>query len=211
MSRPAYLSECKGPLWIPSLWEEINNNDHLKYSNCYTYAFNYVDYGDSKLQPGEIHGTKYLENTCDEIIQKVKNDNHREDIIETTFDIELPNDRYKIALFIDPDENDRDTDDFDQDYHFYRQDCDGSWSHKPGTNDATNEDASGNIILNPEDSDRNYVEKCIRNNEEDCDEEHNYSEFCGYLSVPLNSLYGPVIRFIERSSDDDDNSNNNTR
>ena len=31
MSRPAYLSECKGPLWIPRLWEEINNNDHLKY------------------------------------------------------------------------------------------------------------------------------------------------------------------------------------
>lgn len=209
MSRPAYLSECKGPLWTPRLWEEINNNDYLKYSNCYTYAFNYVDYGDSKLQPGEIHGTKYLDNTCAEIIRKVKNDYHRDNIDETTFDIELPNDRYKIALFIDPDESDRDTDDFDQDYHFYRQDCDGSWSHKPGTNDATNEDASGNVILNPEDADRNYVEKCNRDGDEDCNEEHNYSEFCGYFSVPLNSLYGPVTRFIERN--DNDNDNDNTR
>ena len=54
MSRPAYLSECMGPLWIPRLWEEINNNDHLKYSNCYTYAFNYVEYGDGKLQHKDI-------------------------------------------------------------------------------------------------------------------------------------------------------------
>ena len=86
MSRPANLDECIGPLWIPKLWEEINKEDYLKYTNCYSYAFNYVDYENKKRQPGEIHGTKYRDNTCEEIISKVKNDYIDDNIVECTFD-----------------------------------------------------------------------------------------------------------------------------
>ena len=207
----ANLDDCMGPLWKPKLWEEINKEEYIKYSNCYTYAFNYVDYGNSKLQPGEIHGTKYRETSCDEIINKIKNDYLDDNIKKIKFDEKLPKDRYRIALFIDPDENRKGTKEHDQDYHFYRQDCNGTWSHKPGTNKVTNEDASGNAIIDPKKADRDYQKKCKRENGDDCDDEHNYSEFCAYLSVPLNSLHGPIIRYIEREEDDNDNNNNNEK
>jgi hypothetical protein len=36
-----------------------------------------------------------------------------------------------------------------RDYHWYRQDKDGMWSHKPGHSEATNLDGSGNEIYDP--------------------------------------------------------------
>jgi hypothetical protein len=63
-----------------------------------------------------------------------------------------------------------------KDYHFYRQDKDGYWSHKTGDKKISNLDASGNRILNPELCDRNYDKK---NNDE-----YNYEIFCGYFSSP---------------------------
>ena len=194
---PADLKNCMGPLWTPKVWGEINKDEYVN-SNCYSYAFNFVEYGSEKLQPGEIHGTKYTSTSCTEIIKKMRNDYFGENIDDTTLKKELPKDRYKIALFIDPDKLRTGKNDRDQDYHFYRQDCDGSWSHKPGTNNAINEDASGDAITNPEEANKNYEQLCIREGGDDCKEEHDYSVFCGYFSVPLNSLYGPVTRYIER-------------
>ena len=37
------------------------------------------------------------------------------------------------------------------DYHWYRQDDTGYWSHKPGHTRATDRDASGNVIVDPRD------------------------------------------------------------
>ena len=202
---PADLKNCMGPLWTPKLWEEINNEKYLN-TNCYSYAFNYVEYGSEKLQPGEIHGKKYKSTTCKEIIKKMRNDYVNDNIEDAKLNDSLPKDRYKIALFIDPDKDkgkDKDKDKDNQDYHFYRQDCNGSWSHKPGTNDATNQDASGDAITNPEEADRNYENQCRTGDSNECDEEHNYSLFCGYFSIPLNSSYGPVTRFIEREGGKD--------
>ena len=206
--KPAYLEKCMGPLWQPKLWREINKEEYLKHTNCYSYAFNYIDYGDEKLQPGEIHGTKYKKTTCDEIIQKVKNDYVNDDVEKTSLQEKLPEGRYKVSLFIDMDKQRKDTDSHDQDYHFYRQDCNGSWSHKPGTNEATNKDASGNAITNPENADRNYEKKCKGEGRKDCGEEHNYQTLCGYFSVPKNSFHGPVTRFVERESKSNDNDTN---
>ena len=200
--KPAQINECVGPLWKPKLWEEINKDNNIKYSNCYTYAFNYVDYGNQKLQPGELHGTKYEKNTCGEIIRKVKNDYIDDNIVETDFETKLPSDRYKIALTVDLDFERKDTDKYDPDYHFYRQDCNGTWSHKPGTNDVTNEDADGNAILNPEEANRSYRKVCEKKHgegSEKCEDKHNYHKFCGFLSIPINSFYGPVIRYKERN------------
>ena len=53
---------------------------------------------------------------------------------------------YKVALVMDT----------GYDYHWYRQNADGTWSHKLATNDVTNLDASGNIIYDPELADRDY-------------------------------------------------------
>ena len=65
----------------------------------------------------------------------------------------------------------------DTDYHWYRQNPDGTWSHKRGGSYATNLDASGNIIYDPQICDRNYEDEGI-----------NYSIFVGYYAVsPIDS------------------------
>ena len=46
---------------------------------------------------------------------------------------------YKIALVIDDLGE-------EQDYHFYRQDSDGYWSHKPGKEEVRRVDASGKLL-----------------------------------------------------------------
>ena len=63
----------------------------------------------------------------------------------------------------------------DQDYHWYRQDSNGLWSHKPGQQDVENHDGSYNIIADPELADRS-----------------KYTEFIGYYAVtPWNRLFTP--------------------
>jgi hypothetical protein len=52
------------------------------------------------------------------------------------------------------------------DYHWYRLDDNGMWSHKPGNGSARNWDESGNPITNPETADRGP-----------------YTVFCGYFTV----------------------------
>ncbi len=48
-----------------------------------------------------------------------------------------------------------------RDYHWYREDTDGMWSHKPGSTPATNRDGSGQLIPNPEYADIGmYTDRC---------------------------------------------------
>src|SRR5205085_1582186 len=48
-----------------------------------------------------------------------------------------------------------------RDYHWYRQDKVGCWSHKPGRTPAINTDNSGHAITNPQTCDRgNYTAFC---------------------------------------------------
>ena len=42
------------------------------------------------------------------------------------------------------------------DYHWYRQDKGGLWSHKPGVTPVVNVDASNSLINNPAKADRKY-------------------------------------------------------
>ena len=59
------------------------------------------------------------------------------------------------------------------DYHWFRQDADGMWSHKPSHDPATNVDYAGHPIVNPETADRGP-----------------YTQFCGYFCV-----YKPHIKW----------------
>ena len=178
----ASLEECMSPLWKPKLWDKINDIDYLNNTNCYSYAFNHIDYGDEKIQPGELTSSRFKEYTCKGIIQKMKED--YPEIKDSSFHEELNNERYKIALVVD----DKD----EKDYHFYREDCGKLWSHKPGTNDITREDASGSLIINPEYSDRDYTKGGLD------EDEHNYNRFCGYFSYP-NKGGGPIVRLNENN------------
>jgi hypothetical protein len=59
------------------------------------------------------------------------------------------------------------------DYHWYRRDENGRWSHKPGGTRATNLDNSMNPISNPETANRGP-----------------YTDFCGYYCSCSSSKEG---------------------
>jgi len=67
--------------------------------------------------------------------------------------------------------------DIERDYHFWRQDSNGNWSHKPGLTQVTNVDASKNCITDPSTSNRDF-----RNNNG-----VNYSDECGYFCIPVKT------------------------
>ena len=75
----------------------------------------------------------------------VRGRHHRKKVIT----YEKPNRQYSpnlVALFIHS----------KTDYHWYRQNPDGSWSHKLGSDPVTNVDADDEIIWNPKDANCRY-------------------------------------------------------
>ena len=92
----------------------------------------------------------------------------RQDVPEITpssFYPRCPVGKSKIALVVDPGD----------DYHFYRQDSDGWWSHKDGANKVKRFDAEGKPIWNPQTAARDY-----RPNGSTL----NYKNLCGFYCVP---------------------------
>jgi hypothetical protein len=79
-------------------------------------------------------------------------------ILPADLDTLIPQDGRKIALVVHP----------FKDYHFYRQDTDGTWSHKLATKPVTNLDCEGNLIFDPKKAARNYKDA-------------NYEDFAGYF------------------------------
>lgn len=137
------------PPYDPKKWNENPNikNNH----NCYAYAMDHV-HGQrkGKPQPGYSSGFSTLRNTdysCEEFENRLKKDNPS--LVKTTFEEKCPRGYYKGFIAIDPKKE-------DTDYHFYRQDNNGYWSHKPGRQDVVNVDADGKLIVNPLYANRNY-------------------------------------------------------
>jgi hypothetical protein len=173
---------CRAPRYMPNLWNNLDKNTR-DYTNCYSYAFDRMEVdADKKLQPGELSTGKFNSYNCDEILNKLRSDYNTFNIIQVSKNYKPPCNHYKIALVIDDLGE-------EQDYHFYRQDSDGYWSHKPGKEEVRRVDASGNLITDPETADRNYdTSNDNQNNETD----NNYYKFCGYYSVPYEG--GPFKR-----------------
>jgi hypothetical protein len=65
-----------------------------------------------------------------------------------------------------------------QDYHWYREDADGTWSHKPGSKPATNLDAAGNVITDPLSCARGVMP----------DGTPMYGDFCGIFCVTPDAI-----------------------
>lgn len=118
-----------------------------------------------KLQPGEFSGDP-LDSVDDvnatRIIELVRSDAEAEGFSFEESDAQsvCPDGTYKVALVVDP----------GVDYHRYRQNPDGTWSHKPGHSEVTNVDASGNPVYDPSTADRDYGFP-------------NYSEFGGFFCI----------------------------
>ena len=169
------------PKYEPEKW---NKDKYIKKThNCYAYALNLIDKKQADIckiylkitgkkdcpslrpQPGQYYG--YLDEynphpfSCKEIELRMIKDNPL--IKKLKNNQECPNNFYKIALVCASDGSD---------YHFYRQDNNGLWSHKDGWKLATNKDSKGRIITNPELAERDHLDL-----------------FCGYYVVPNLSKY----------------------
>ena len=150
------------PKYEPTRW---NNNTKIRENhNCYSYAFNDIhSKRTGKAQPGyyanypPINSSEY---NCDAIYKRIKKDNPS--VYRTKFDSKCGKGFYKSFFALSLGAN--------TDYHFYRQDKNGYWSHKPGRTNATNLDASKHIIINPKLANRDYSHL-------------NYSTPCAYFCV----------------------------
>ncbi len=126
-----------------------------------------------KPQPGEYYhlfrtgrtddndgGEQY---TCAAMDRKILADNNA--LFKVKYGERCPRYYYKGALVVDPKST----------YHFYRQNPDGTWSHKPGIMPISNLDSDEKIIYAPHLAGRRYSNDNL-----------NYSEFCNYYCIPNN-------------------------
>lgn len=178
--------------------EKWNSNSKItKNTNCYYYAINTqvnpvtgVLYN-HKPQPGEYCGIDIYSlkdpqkgydtvypGTSKNLIQYVTeqdyaayNQAHGGGYIFRPIgrDERCPAGSYKVALIVG------------SDYHWYRQNPDGFWSHKPGNMNVRNVDEQGNSIIDPQ-----YAEWS-----------KDYTKFVGYFAVtPWNNMYGAAANSL---------------
>ena len=148
--------------------------------NCYTYALiNETDDTTTEtlsraLDPGSLSGKKY----SNYILYYAPSEVEREFVQRITADAEAlgyicigvedvtnytPADgNWLIAVAYCPNPS-------QADYHFWKRHADGTWSHKPGSNEIMFTDFAGNIITDPN--------TCNRG---------RYSEFIGYFEIGPN-------------------------
>lgn len=153
--------------------------------NCFDYSLNVVDDEQTRQcdgkpapceplfhQPGGTKGMSEILQRKEGRTCKVVDRLMREDVPEltpSTFTRRCPVGKSKIALVVHPGE----------DYHFYRQDDDGWWSHKDGSNKVKRYDAEGQPIWNPETAARDYRPKGSF---------LNYRDFCGFYCAPRRKM-----------------------
>jgi hypothetical protein len=162
-----------------TLFDKWNRNKEN--NNCYAFAFDRLQPGaDEKLQPGEVAGLPDIPEEdkyqCGDLKARIIKDNPGT--------VQLgPGERvagmgyrvagkgHRVALFVDNHGENRD-------YHFYREMPDGTWWHKPGSLPVSKVDDAGNVIRDPLEADRDYV------NDGAEDSNYNYATFCGFFWVP---------------------------
>ena len=150
------------PRYSPEKW---NDSKYIKKNNCYAYLLDDLQPRNAKPQPGLYGGNKtgmtYTE--CEEIFQRMKKDNPN--VYKEEANKPCKFGYYKGYFALDP----------SRDYHFYRQDKSGMWSHKAGKLPASNVDAIGNPITNPEASNHLYPD-------------YQYTKGCSFFCVPSNGV-----------------------
>ena len=133
-------------VYNPDLW---NKRYKIKDThNCYTYALGKIVPGlKSKAQPGYASGFNHIEDNeydCESFRERLKKDSPGSYLEK--FDSACLPGFYKVFLALDP----------GNDYHWWRQNKDAFWSHKPGSTDVVNIDADGKKIKNPLKANRKY-------------------------------------------------------
>lgn len=142
----------------PKNWKQFTIENT---TNCYIYALNLPKNPYTKdyyqnwqfIQPGKLGGNVQREEVLkapynkDKVFELVKKDLEilGMEIVESTYDEVKEGNWWKVALVFDNECGFFDT----GDYHWYRQNTDGTWSHKVGSCAVSNKDCSGLIIENP--------------------------------------------------------------
>jgi hypothetical protein len=164
--------------------------------NCFAYAFDHVELPPESEcnetqcstpfhQPGRKSGYPKWHKTrgkrCPDLLARLRAD--IPGIRTAKFEEKCPTGTSKIALVIAPDKcgngvtRRRKCKSLKNgDYHFYRQDSNGMWSHKPGSTAVTPLDATGRPIYDPAIASRDYGSRL------------NYKYFCSYLCAPKKKL-----------------------
>lgn len=134
-------------------WLWAAEGKFIENQNCYAYAMNqFRFFRHNKSVPGNKRGALKNNNyiNCKELTKNILKDAGEGAYVIESNKACAPG-TYKIMLFITSDK------DKYNDFHFYRQDADGTYSHKQGHLYAPSKlDASGNIIFNPVKSNRNF-------------------------------------------------------
>lgn len=125
------------PPYNPGKW---NIPTVQPYNNCYNYANDQIT--NTFAQPGKAHGKTIKALSCPGVLPCAQADGL---VVTPNFSHALPKGKgWYVALVIWP----------NVDYHWYRQDNVGCWSHKPGSTAARNVDNSGKPITDPKTCDR---------------------------------------------------------
>jgi hypothetical protein len=155
------------PTYNPNYW---NNNKNIKNNNnCYSYSVNNKNHQFGKPQPGYFARYNHIQNNqykCAYFFKRILND--IPSVYLTSFKQKCKKGFTKAFFAIDSNKN-------EHDYHFYRQDNNQLWSHKPGTTNVINYDADYKIIKNPLKANRNYIH-------------YNYDKPCFFFCV--NNKFG---------------------
>jgi hypothetical protein len=144
-----WVDKCL-PEYQPSAWND-GNGIQLK-NNCYNYGCD-IQTG-TFAQPGRAHGKQATQMACNKVVIAAAADGLVH--VSTEDGCGCSECHHVVALVVWP----------DHDYHWYRRDKDGKWSHKMAHTPATNLDNSNNIITDPKIADRG-----------------TYTHFCGYFCV----------------------------
>lgn len=135
------------PVYNPGKW---NIPSVQPYNNCYNYANDHIT--NTFAQPGRAHGHQATKMACPDVDAAAQADGLK-NTPNFTGTLTAGHGWY-VALVVWP----------NVDYHWYRQDKVGCWSHKPGGTAARNVDNSNQAITDPKTCNRGP-----------------YTQFCGYL------------------------------
>lgn len=161
---PAHAPNGYELAFAPEEW-----NEHSKVNNCYAYALGALDADRPvKPQPGEITGglpkITAEEYTCPAITHRMMADFPPPHLLPGSEAASCPAGYYKVALAVDE----------RRDYHFYRQDPDGRWSHKMGEKQVSRLDGAQREIVNPRCAVSDFGS-------------YDYNTFCGYFCAANES------------------------
>ena len=159
MLRVGSVPRFRPERWNDDLFDLINNN-------CYNYGADVLN--DKFGQPGWASGVIPTALECSQYTPAAVSDG----LISTGSEPTVAGVEFGhvVALVIadGPDE-------LSQDFHWYRRDRNGMWSHKRGSTEATNLDAADRPISDPRSADRRYGRL-------------DYRVFCGFFCVPRGAV-----------------------